>query len=212
MHLILPYFIILLVVLQILLRKGVKTQKQRDQEFWEREARANTVRRKDISNLNYISIPANLPVNNCGNAIFDEIFSKNTKLVRAMATIESLRDKKILNLTGISNTDLKLEYGVANLTELSEYDDNFTELAKAVSVVGHILLDENDLADATTYLEYGIEIGSDISSNYVDLAIIYAGNKETSKLLSLKDRASMLNSLSKEVIIRQLNDIIEKHT
>lgn len=34
----------------------------------------------------------------------------------------------MLNLSSMSNTDLKLEYGVANLDELSACDDRFPHL------------------------------------------------------------------------------------
>ena len=117
-------------------------------------------------------------------------------MMRSYNTIIGLKDKKILNLTGISNTELKLSYGAANLTELTEYDDNFTTLIKAIASLGHALIDNNDSADALSFLEYGISIGSDISSNYIDLAIIYAATDRFDDIRKLKEKAGMLKSLS----------------
>ncbi|MFR4338210.1 MAG: hypothetical protein ACLT33_09390 [Lachnospira pectinoschiza] len=64
-------------------------------------------------------------------------------MMRSYNTITGLKDKKILNLP-ISNTELKLSYGAANLTEFTEYDDNFTTLIKAPASLGHALIDNND--------------------------------------------------------------------
>ena len=124
--------------------------------------------------------------------------------MRSYNTITGLKDKKILNLTGISNTELKLSYGVANLTELTEYDDNFTTLIKAIASLGHALIDNNDTADALSFLEYGISIGSDISSNYIDLCnnICFATDR-FDDIRKLKEKAGMLKSLSRDNIIEQ---------
>ena len=73
--------------------------------FWAREARANTVRRKDISNLNYINIPDSVIPSDISD---DEINEYRTTLL-------NLQARKILNLSGLTNTDLKEKYGVANV-------------------------------------------------------------------------------------------------
>ena len=51
--------------------------------------------------------------------------------------IEALKEKKILNLSGFTNTDLKLEYGVGNLTDLTDYDP-----ARSASYFATILVKE----------------------------------------------------------------------
>ena len=202
MHFILPYFIILIIILQFAIKKSTRNHKSRNQQFLERESRANQVRRKDISNLNYISIPDNLPLINSGNETFNQLLSNNSGMMRSYNTITGLKDKKILNLTGISNTELKLSYGAANLTEL-------TTLIKAIASLGHALIDNNDTADALSFLEYGISIGSDISSNYIDLAIIYAATDRFDDIRKLKEKAGMLKSLSRDNIIEQLNNMLK---
>ena len=210
MHFILPYFIIILIVLQFAIKKSTRNHKTRNEEFLDRETKANQVRRKDISRLNYISIPDNLPLINSGNETFDRLMSQDSRMKRAYDTLQSLKGKKILNLTGISNTDLKLSYGVANLNDLTEYDDNFTTLVKAIALIGHNLLEHEDIEDATTFLEYGISIKSDISSNYIDLAIIYASGDRKDHIAVLKEQALTLKSLSRDSIVSQLDAIMKK--
>ena len=62
MKLLLPYFIILIVVIQLKLHK--KSDKNSISDFLDRETKANSTRKKDISNLNYITIPDSLPLIN----------------------------------------------------------------------------------------------------------------------------------------------------
>ena len=57
MKLVLPYFIILLAIFQFFLKKNTKKHEELNKEFWKRERESNTVRKKDISALNYIIIP-----------------------------------------------------------------------------------------------------------------------------------------------------------
>ena len=47
--------------------------------------------------------------------------------------LKGLKGKRILNCTGQTNTDLKLEYGAANITKLTEYDGNYTILVRTIA-------------------------------------------------------------------------------
>ncbi len=49
MKLILPYFILILFLLQHNMKKNSKKEKINNETFWKRESEANSVRKKDIS-------------------------------------------------------------------------------------------------------------------------------------------------------------------
>ena len=106
----------------------------------------------------------------------------------------------MVNLTEYSNTDLKLMYGVANLELLTEYENNYTELIKSLAVLGHSLIEHNDTADAVSYLEYSLRIGSDIRQVYSDLKDIYTSQNNTASLNKLKQYGSLVKSVNKEAI------------
>lgn len=167
MHFILPYFIIILVVIQLYIKKSDTSQKNNIKKFWEREQKANATRKKDISTLKYIEWDTTLPVKE-NNTLLSDILKNNPKADSAYNKIISVKDKNIINLTEYSNTDLKLKYGVANLEALTEYEDNYTLLIKNLAVLGHILKEQDDITDATHYLEYSIRIGSDIRFRYYE--------------------------------------------
>lgn len=196
MRFLFPFILILLIMLRMHLKKGDQMQYNKDRLFWERESKANTVRKKDIEHLHYITIPDNLP----------PIVTSNSKITDLLQKLETFRSKKILNLTGISNTDLKMEYGPANLSLLSEYDDNFTDLARITATLGHLLMEEGFFTEAQFFLELGIDWKTDITSNYVDLMQLYQRSNQTEQITLLIKQANQLNSLSKNVILKKLQE------
>lgn len=165
--------------------------------FWAREARANTVRRKDISNLNYINIPDSVIPSDTSD---DEINEYRTTLL-------NLRTRKILNLSGLTNTDLKEKYGVANLSALSEYDENYITLVNIIARCGARLIELGNTSLAVTILEYGISIGTDVSRNYYMLAELYRKDNNISGIDSLIESADKLDSIMKAPILSKLNEI-----
>ncbi|MGN0436695.1 MAG: hypothetical protein ACI4D8_08710 [Wujia sp.] len=156
-------------------------------EFIQREAEANSVRRADISNLDYLVLdPDSLPTDiaiSC--ALNDEVNE-----------LKSLSKKKILNLSAYTNTDLKLMYGPANLDALSDCDANFTSLIRCLDKIGTTLYCEEKAEAAKAFLSYSIDIGSDITNTYVTLGKIYADCGDRESLNSLIKRATKISSLS----------------
>lgn len=194
----LPFFILFVIWLTVKLKMSDRKAKQIKETFLENEVNANLTRKKSLDDLDYITIPINkLPF--CSNAS-DEILS-------VQETVKSLSEKKIVNLTGISNTDLKQEYGAANLELLTEYDRNFTDLSRALYTWGETLYNDGMINDARTVLEFAVECRSDISKIYILLANIYSESNEKSKINELIEAAGNLNSLMKNPIIRSLEKI-----
>lgn len=201
MRFLLPYFIIILLVIQLYLKKNTNSVKEKLGKFMEKERESNSVRKKDISSLEYINIPDTLPYLNTPR---ESLNDSNPEIAKYINKINSLKDSKILNLTGISNTDLKMQYGPANLATLSEYDDNYTELVRTIAELTHKLIEINEPDNARPWLEYSISINTDIKSCYTDLADIYILAERPEKVRDLISKARHLNSINKSVIIDNL--------
>ena len=202
MKLVLPYFIILLAIFQFFLKKNTKKHEELNKEFWKRERESNTVRKKDISALNYIIIPDTLPVP------VDYSGSEGNNLKTALNNFYTFKDKKMLNLTGKSNTDLKAAYGAANLDALSEYDENCTQMLKSI-IPRATELNKSGLTDeAAAYLEFGISCHTDITQNYIMLGEYYASKGNIDKIQHLVNVAESLDSLTKKNIISRLDSIL----
>ena len=151
--------------------------------------------------LSYIQIP-------CDRLPFDRVSSPEVKEQEDI--IRSLSGKKILNLTGISNTDLKLQYGAANLPALTECDERFTTLCVALNRWGHLLCEEAQEDAARQIFEFAVSIGSDICATYTALATIYSNLDKTHRIPDLIQQAEQLNTLSKKTIILKLSEFVHK--
>lgn len=169
--------------------------KESQDAFWEKEQRANQTRKQDISHLDYIQIPLNtFPIGKYGD----------DKLSELEQTLRTLSSRKILNLSGISNTDLKLQYGAANLPVLSDCDTQFTTLARTLSAYGEQLAALGHWQDAVRVLEFGVACKTDISKNYTLLGTLYREHNQSDKLNELIEIVRSSDMLLKNATLKQL--------
>ncbi|MBR1670583.1 MAG: hypothetical protein IJ695_07780 [Butyrivibrio sp.] len=192
----------LAVILNINMRRVSRKTEEREAQFWERERKSNNVRKKSLENLDYIHIPFDLlPFDTAGD---------NPVLQSAEEELRALSEEKIVNFTGITNTDLKLEYGTANITVLTQYDQNYTALVCALQKWGKELYDQGRYEDAAKVLEFSVKTRSDITATYRILADLYRtklGLNEdeiAKKIDALIPIAKNLNSLSRTTILKIL--------
>lgn len=213
----------------LLNKRHSKMEKSMKDAFWKREEEANHTRRKSLDNLPYITIPPEeLPlayhitddtadvrstgdtadvrntgnaadVRNIGDTAANEAISEECKEI-----LRSLSTQKIVNLTGYTNTDLKLSYGTANITCLTEYDQNYTLLVSTLQKWAEALYRGGAKKECRQVLEYAVSIGTDVSHTYFLLADLYDEEGESDLKCSLIEKASGLSSLSSKVIVRTL--------
>jgi len=191
--------ILFIIVLFYFIKKSSREADNALENFRKRESEADNTRKKPLDDLNYITIP-------------DEIFRMNrdsddNDCQSAVKVFDSLKDQKIVNLTGISNTDLKLAYGAPNLPFLAQYDQNYTVLARSLDRYASFLTKSGNTDDAVKVLEFAVETGSDISSTYKQLVALYQSNGIKDKIPSLKEKASSLNSVMSPSILRYLDSV-----
>ena len=191
--------ILFIIVLFYFIKKSSREADNALENFRKRESEADNTRKKPLDDLNYITIP-------------DEIFRMNrdsddNDCQSAVKVFDSLKDQKIVNLTGISNTDLKLAYGAPNLPILAQYDQNYTVLARSLDRYASFLTKSGNTDDAVKVLEFAVETGSDISSTYKQLVALYQSNGIKDKIPSLKETASSLNSVMSPSILRYLDSV-----
>lgn len=190
-------FLIIFGFASIFLRRSERQDRNHWQAFWKRESQSNLTLPQDISQLNYVDLSGvTLPF-----ALFQD-----EELKQYEQQILDLRHEKILNLNGISNTDLKLQYGVANLGALTRYDQNFILLARTLNQWGHRLYELSHVEEAKTVLLFAVSIGSDIKATYELLLRIYTESGERSGIEQLKASAEKLNSLRRDSILAMLEN------
>ena len=190
--------VVLVIVLARTIKKQNKLKKSMEQSFWEKERQANSVRRKPLDSLNYIHIPLEqFPMDTMAE---DSRIREYHDLIRALST------QSIVNFTGYTNTDLKLEYGTANITALSEYDQNYTILVRTLQEWADVLYEAQHTEDARILMEYAVSIGTDVSRTYYKLAALYAASGDNFQIEELIKKAENLRSLNQKTIVRTLRE------
>ena len=191
------FFLIVLGFVSMCLRRTERHEKSQLQSFWKKEDKSNLTLPQDISQLDYVDLSGvTLP------------FAKfhDDALKQYEQQVLELRDQKILNLNGISNTDLKLQYGVSNLGSLTRYDQNFILLVRTLNQWGHRLYELSHPEEAKTVLQFAVSIGSDIKATYELLLRIYQESGERSGIEELKHSAGKLISIRKDSILAMLEN------
>ncbi len=178
-------------------RRQKKLQAKEEENFWARERRANSTRRKSLDGLPYIAIPL--------ETFPTHILQQDSVVSECIEILENLTSQKIVNLTGYSNTDLKLEYGTANINLLSEYDQNYTLLVRTLQKWADVLLGTGYMEEACVLMEFAVFTGTDISRTYYELAAYYASQNQEDKIRQLKDSVSALRSSNRDLILTHLN-------
>ena len=204
---ILPIVITTLVwVLNHNIKRNRDTNKVTVRDYLKREEEANFVRKKDISELPYITVPLeNLLID---ITLKDE--KKQSKIEKYRKQIDYLSDKPMLNLIGVTNTELKERYGVANLDKLIACDQNYGKMfANLQWYASGIYEDYPDAA--LKIMEYMVETGTDISGTFELLGRHYAETKNSSSFNALFDKIPDKTSVSGKMILQKLEHIREEN-
>lgn len=191
-------FMVFGIWLTIQLKKSRKLNEKAETDFWEEEALANSVRKKQLEDSDFVTFPFDkLPS--------EESFSPNP-VPESLPVLISLSDKKMVNLNGISNTEVKRRFGAANMSILTEYDTNYETFVKNIYLLCQHLYDIGRTEEALMLSEETILTGTDSLSHYKLIIQIYRKQGNLSGISWLKEKADAIHSLTRGAILRALND------
>lgn len=191
--------IIFVIIFKYKLRMVNHQEQVMEENRYQIERQASLPIKKSLQSLQKIEIPlSNLPF--CDTA--------EGGLKACQDTIKELSSQTICNLTGISNTNLKLKYGAGNLDELLEYEQNYLLLIKTLSDWGTRLYEQNNFKDAEIVLDYAVFCQSDLRQTYITLTRIYLEQNNLDKVHKLaKSTESISSTLDlKKAIYGVLNE------
>ena len=191
-------FIVFCIVVSHNIKKQARQRRNKENAFWARELESNSVRKKSLDSLPYITIPL--------ERFPTHLLPENATVMECIQTLEDLTTQKIVNLTGWSNTDLKLEYGTSNLTPLSEYDQNYTLLVRTLQKWADELIAAGYEKEAFPVMEFAVNTGTDISSTYYKLADYWISRGDTFHIKQLIHTAEGLRSANRNSILRHLRE------
>ena len=190
--------ILFVIIFQINLRRINKKEAQQEKEYWDRERAAFTAPRKDISGLNYIKMPEHLPL---------DFPISDAKASELRTRLKNLSENRIINLYGMSNTDIRLTYGALNFETLSMADTRYLIFLRTLSELAEVYFNNGFISEARVILEYAISIDSDVKNTYVLLTKIYKASGETEKAAELKHKAEAIKTMSRDGVVAALNEL-----
>ena len=201
-------FVIFVLVLHHNMNRGKKSSEQQENEYWKHEFDANHVRKQSLDDLKYIEFHAQdfYPLTLLDSEACSQFFTDHPETKEIISRFLFLENQKIVNLSYLTNTDLKYKYGVANLNLLTEYDTNYSELITLLQNYGSLLMESGFEEAALKVLEYAISIGSDISKTYTTCAAIYQNHNQTDRLDWIKKEAEKISTSRKDSILRKLQE------
>lgn len=191
----LTIFLALLIAYAIRRAQLDARRQKREKEFWDREEAAKHAPAIDLSTVDYIKVPLDsFPI---GEVDDDEIMLIEDEL-REISTL------RMLSIGDKTNTDLKLEYGTSNFEKVTEYGERFNRLLTLLCDYAKGLIEGGREDLAVNVLEYGVDIGSDISANYTLLGDIYSNLGYSDRLGELISKVEASSLLLKDSILREL--------
>lgn len=197
----LPLTSILLATLIIngAIRRSNRFDKEKRRRYLEREEKASRTPSQNLDKIRWIKIPDSLPL---------DTMPEDSKASKISESIHNLSLKKITNLSGFTNTDLKLEYGAVNLKELSAADSNCIVLLRNISSLAEIYIKNDHYDEAMQLLQFAVEAGSDDPKQFEALSSYYLEDENYDAIYRLKEIADKLNSERAETISDKLSQTL----
>ncbi len=146
------------IILKNIVRKEKKNQASVMNAFWEREKKAMRSISVPLDSLPFIQIPADLPLS---------VESDDPQVHEYQQIIRNLSNKRIINLNHKSNTELRLEYGVANFRTLSMADANFLVLSRTLTSLSEKYIAIGNPTEAQQLLDFALSIDSSVKKNEI---------------------------------------------
>ena len=191
----LTVFIIFLLAYYVRRTSLTRRREEREAAFWAREEEAEHTPAKDLSEVSYITVPlSEFP--------FGE--SDSDELMLVEEELEELSKKPLLNLNGMTNTDVKIEYGTANFDTVIAMGEDFDRLIVLLCDYAKGLIEMGMEKEAIPVLEYGVKIGSDMSDDYTLLGECYRSLGMADKLAELRQRVEASELPLKGKILQEL--------
>jgi len=187
-----------LVINNAIRRSNARSKKIRD-EFWERERISRRTPGKSTEDLKFIQFPDDLPLH---------ISTDDPQIKEYQETLVNITKNPVINLSGISNTDIRLAYGAPNMEELSRADERFIVMCRTLNNLAYAYLDTGHRKEAETLLAFAVSGGSDIKETWTALGRIYMEKSDIQALDTLIKKAGNLGDdvTGKREILDSLTD------
>ena len=197
-------FIIFILVFQHHLRKNNKIERKLKDEFWQKEESSLVIRKKEIPQEYYIhsdisslslSIPENIDPGDKG------------QVKQLIKRIKDLSNQDMMNFNQLSNTELRLKFGTANQSIITNNEYTYHNFLKTLASYASLMKEYDKGDESIKALELCISLGSDYSQHFYALGQLYLDQHMTSKLKHLKQIVLDRDFLNQKGILNKLESL-----
>lgn len=199
------WFLIAIFIFRHHLRKNSKAQESVTKAFWTKEESSLVVRKKALNSEDYVQIHLT-EYDLKDQAYYEKIGVP--ELYRRSLHLREVIQQPMVNFQHVTNTDLRLTYGTAMITVIEQCEDNYVAYVTTLYKMGKKLIEVGEADFGCFLLEEGINVGTDNRQHYLALATHYKEVGNTRALEGLLNRASSLESLTKDALLKELGEML----
>ena len=185
------------------LRKRQKKHEAEREAFWGKEERSLAVRKKEIPaelyfrpNISRLSFPTLTLAPAAA-----EKYQTLEKQIRGSVGLP------MLSLSGMSNTDLRLNFGTANQPVIAQAEENYEAFLNFLYEYAVLMNEHGQAEEAIAALEEAVRLKSDICQHYFLLADLYRAQSDANSLQILTALVQDMTSSSKQRILNYLEKL-----
>lgn len=197
------FFVIIAILFNYRIKKLTREEAKVREAFWQRERESLIVRKKDFDENDFITPDiSSLRFPNV------EFIGYELKLYQAsIDKINSLIQKPMMNFSGLTNTEVRLRFGTANQTTITNNEGNYNSFLKALYDYGQLMEKSGETEEALSAYEICISINSEYTKHYISLAKLYLQQNNKKALSALREKASQVDQMAQTKILSKLDEL-----
>ncbi len=192
-------FFIFVISISFHISRLEKNRAKRDADFWAREKAAKKAPGVDLSSVPFIEVPLD-------TFSFGLLGTEESEITED--ALSTLATKPILNLNGMTNTDIRLAYGADNFDYMQAVGENFDELEILLCDYAKLLIEQGHHDAAIPVLSFAVSNGATISAIYTLLGECYDATDAQDELAALITIVEERDLLMKPGILDHLRGLL----
>lgn len=192
------FFAYIVFMIYYFIQRSGKKHKKTVDDFWETEHKANQAAKQNIPDeMFYTPDISGLPFKEY------EVNEENKKLIRLQNDVINKSNKKMLQFEEkLSNTELKFQYGAANIQNIVIYEQNYENFIRALNSWSKELLMLEQIDASEKISEYTLSLRPLIFDTYAILIDIYIEKSDKNKLILLRGRINDMKIIREDEFLR----------
>lgn len=196
------WFLIFSVLFYYNIKKTSKKENAAKEAFWEQEQASLSVRKKEFDPSDYIK-PELSRLSMVTPSTMDPGDSMHLSQLRQR--LHSLETMDMMNFSHLSNTEIRMRFGTANQSIITTNEQHLHVFLKTLYEYGVFMVRHNETDEAIAAFELAVDLGSDYSNHYIELAKLYEARHNWASIEKLIHKAEAIQTLNRTLILNKLS-------